>query len=754
MKLAVRLGLAALFSALAAGGVWWYYHQKSADKAAPAPVAPVPGMPAATLSPTSGAVAPILPASPATPAVAAPFRLAQTPAGAGLVTLGNDALTLKVDAYGAGLQAIELPQFHPHKADDSLYVLSHTAKATGADGKPHSLTNGFAATEITVDGTAVSLHNQAWQVTEQSPAKATFAATVESADGKPVLRIERTWALAADRAYGVDLAQKLVGLDGKDHRIAFAQMAQDDVANDGASYMGDGRKFALGYFSEKKDATRLAVHTDDGFVDRNTVAKDMAAAEGARDADNRSLWPWHKIESSATRAKHGHADTDLAWIGSYNRYFLLALHTPVAPGAKDAAGLVALESRFPVVRTFIKPHILQDNEKPEMAQTVQLLLETGTFELKAGATKDLSLAVYAGPRGNEQLQVGAYQAIGLDQTVRFRLTEGFCGCITFQWLAKGLLAFLAFLHAHVTFDWAASIILLVLVVRLILHPLTKKSQISMMRFGKQMSAIQPEIEKLKAKYAGDKEKVSQETMRLYREKGVNPANMLGCLPMFLQMPIWSALYAMLYYAFPLRHQEAFWGVFQKIKIGGHSWQFLGDLSSSDRFITLFDDGKSHMFSLLLVQLDYSAINILPLLMTVVMYVNMKYTTTPAATDEQKTQQTMMKVMTLVMFPLMLYSAPSGLTLYITASTLAGIVDSWIVRRHIKEMEASGTLLSNAPKQPPKPGTLRHWITTRLEYAKAVADAKREGKAPPPTPQQMEAMRKQNPFPRGPQSRWK
>ena len=86
-------------------------------------------------------------------------------------------------------------------------------------------------------------------------------------------------------------------------------------------------------------------------------------------------------------------------------------------------------------------------------------------------------------------------------------------------------------------DWGVAIILLTVVVRLILHPITKKSQLNMMRFSKQMQGLQPEIEKLKKKHKDDSQKLNQEMMKLYREKGVNPAGMaMGCFPMFLQMP--------------------------------------------------------------------------------------------------------------------------------------------------------------------------------------------------------------------------
>ncbi len=753
MNPAARFGLAALVSAALAVGVFWYL-KKDAKTEAAAPVA----LPAGTAPVASAATVPAPAAVPAAAlTVPAAFRLEKSTGSGKAVVLENGDLAVTLDPYGAGVSAIALPKFHPHKNDAAPYILSQTP----SDPNKNSLTNGYGAVDITVDGIKVSLFNALWAVTEQDATHASFAATIQAQDGKPAVRVERAWRLGTS-PYAIELSQKITNLDGNAHKVSFSQVAQNDVTDDGAAYMNDQRRFALGYFSTKSDATRTTVQTKNGFVDRQQVAEKMLYGEEYRDADYKSLWPWYDIESPVKRNEAHQTntpnDTQLAWIGSYNRYFLLATHVPVASDIRDASKLTPLETLFPTLRTVVKVSAPQGHETAENARAVLLALDTGTFELKTrDENKDLSLSIYAGPRDARFLRdVGANHAIGLSETVRFRLTEGFCGFLTFQWLANALFAFLAFLHGHVTFDWAASIIVLVLAVRLVLHPLTKKSQVSMMRFGKQMQAIQPELEKVKAKYPGDKEKLSQETMRLYKEKGINPANALGCLPMFLQMPIWSALYAMLYYAFPLRHEPGFWGVFQNIHFGGHAWQFLGDLSSSDRFITLFPDDGKHIFKLIFVQFDYSSVNLLPILMTVVMYFNMKYTQTPAATDEQKTQQTIMKVMTLVMFPLMLYSAPCGLTLYITASTLAGIVDSWIVRRHVKEMENNGTLLAKAPKEAPKPGTLRHWFAQRLEYAKAVAEAKRDGKPLPLNPKQMaelEKLKKQNPFPRGPQSRW-
>jgi YidC/Oxa1 family membrane protein insertase len=266
-------------------------------------------------------------------------------------------------------------------------------------------------------------------------------------------------------------------------------------------------------------------------------------------------------------------------------------------------------------------------------------------------------------------------------------------------------------------DWGIAIIILVITIRLLLHPITKRAQINMMKMSKGMQAIQPELEKLKKKYKDDKQTLQVEMTKLYREKGVNPLGFLGCLPMFLQMPIWVALYAMLYYAIELRHEPAFYGVFQAIS-GGH-WHFLESLSEPDQFIRLFDNVDP--FPLLFITFDYSSINILPLLMGVVFFINMKFTTPPPPeneSDEQKQmrrqQQMIMKIMPFLM-PFFLYSAPSGLTLYICASTGAGILDSYLVRKHIREQEAKGELFK---KKERKPGGLMDRLSRYAEAKQA------------------------------------
>jgi YidC/Oxa1 family membrane protein insertase len=176
----------------------------------------------------------------------------------------------------------------------------------------------------------------------------------------------------------------------------------------------------------------------------------------------------------------------------------------------------------------------------------------------------------------------------------------------------------------------------------------------------------PEIERLKKKYGDDKDELNKAMMQVYKQQGFTPV--LGCLPMFLQMPIWIALYAALNSTFELRQEPFLWG-----------WTWIKDLARPDHLITW---APIKLFW----GIEIGALNILPILLAVVFFLQQKYTPKPpATTPEQQQQQKMMQWMSLL-FPVFLYNGPSGLNLYILTSTTIGIIESKRIRDHIKERE--------------------------------------------------------------------
>lgn len=101
-------------------------------------------------------------------------------------------------------------------------------------------------------------------------------------------------------------------------------------------------------------------------------------------------------------------------------------------------------------------------------------------------------------------------------------------------------------------EYGLSVLVMVLIVRTLILPLTLKQ----VRSSKAMQAIQPEIQKIREKYKDQPEKVQMETMKLFQENKVNP--MAGCLPLIVQMPIFIALYHSIYYNNLLREHEFLW----------------------------------------------------------------------------------------------------------------------------------------------------------------------------------------------------
>ena len=110
-------------------------------------------------------------------------------------------------------------------------------------------------------------------------------------------------------------------------------------------------------------------------------------------------------------------------------------------------------------------------------------------------------------------------------------------CCTFPWLTSFMTALLEAIQTIVG-NYGVAIMVLVVIIRVLLHPLAVFQQKSMYRMQDAQARLKPKLDAIKEKYPNDKMKVNQETMKLYSEEGVNPmASMVGMLPMMIQMPI-------------------------------------------------------------------------------------------------------------------------------------------------------------------------------------------------------------------------
>ena len=534
----------------------------------------------------------------------------------------------------------------------------------------------FAARQIVVNGTSVPLFGVVWH----SPSAGRFESEIVDATGAVIATIAREYRSSGTN-YDLTLLQSVTNRTAAPLEVRFEMYGPSDLPGDKGAYT-ETRRMHFGYIlPQKRDPLQATVLSNGQTFERQTLI-DLV------DGGNTGLWP-------DAAAKEG--EYSLSWVGSTNRYFTLALYAPYAPPSSPSKKLIAIDE----VSGGTTPG---SDGKPQLFTTVW----SPTATIAPNASASFDVGVYAGPLEPRILEShDPYAALNMGELIVYSMA-GCCSFCTFPWLARSLLWVLTTLHDYVLFDWGLSIIALTIVVRLILHPVTKKSQISMQRFSKAMSALKPELDALQKRYKDEPARMQQEQIRMFREKGVSPAGCVGgMLPTFLQMPIWMALYAVLYFAIALRQEAAFFGVFQNF--GG--WSFLADLSTADRFFVF---GSPIGFD----WLSISSLNVLPIMMGFVFWVQAKYMSPPPSatmTDEQKSQQRMMQIMMTAMFPIMLYSAPSGLTLYIFTSTCFGIIEGRIIRKQVEQMD----LL--APKAKKKQDFMGRLYEKALERAKQKPD---------------------------------
>jgi YidC/Oxa1 family membrane protein insertase len=199
------------------------------------------------------------------------------------------------------------------------------------------------------------------------------------------------------------------------------------------------------------------------------------------------------------------------------------------------------------------------------------------------------------------------------------------------------LKFYAFLQ-----NWGLSIVLLTIVVKSLTIPFTTKS----MRSMKAMAVLAPQMKALQEKYKHDKQRLQMETMALYKQHGANP--LTGCLPLLLQMPIWLALYRMLSSTGELYNQAFISG-------------WIDDLTAADPYY------------------------VLPIVLMVTMFLQARITPMGPATDPtMKMQQRMMQWGMPLMFGIMSFFFPAGLTLYIFTNTILSALHSVYMNKFDKK----------------------------------------------------------------------
>lgn len=312
----------------------------------------------------------------------------------------------------------------------------------------------------------------------------------------------------------------------------------------------------------------------------------------------------------------------LQWAGVMNQYYASIV---MPSNGTSAPGYYAAPTRY-----------LQHGEREN---GFELGVCIPNFELApkgpvAGSEKVLDFTIFTGPKYNLMLH-------DLDNEIR-----GLSNIMDF-----GILAFLSYpmdwminLFHGLFGNWGWAIVAMTFVIRLLIWPLYRKSYMSM----KRMSLLQPKMKELQEKYGDDRQRVSTEMMKLYREYGISPVG--GCLPMLAQMPIFFAFFWVLQAAAEFRNAP---------------WMgWVTDLSQMDTVATI-PLGSWEI-----------PVNPLPFVMVLSMVVQMRMNPT---TLQDNTQKWIMRLMPIFFFAFC-YLYPSALALYWTTTNVISIFQTWLIRR--------------------------------------------------------------------------
>lgn len=282
----------------------------------------------------------------------------------------------------------------------------------------------------------------------------------------------------------------------------------------------------------------------------------------------------------------------LKWVGATNRYFTMAVvsESQIQPGG------------------VVQP-LGQTGGRISLIYPVQ------------GNQVSVPVRVYFGPKSLEELRL-------VDKTLDVVVDFGWFTIIAYP-ILRLMKWFYTFLH-----NWGLAIILLTILLKIVTYPLTYKSMKSM----KEMAKLQPELQRLREKHKDNKEALNREMLTLMRTNGYNPAS--GCLPILVQMPVFFALYKVLYSSVEL-YQAPF-----------YFW--IQDLSARDPYY------------------------ITPVLLTLTMFLQQKLTPNTATDPMQRRMIQMMPVI----FGAFMLTLPSGLTVYMLTNAVASIIQQLMLNKKL------------------------------------------------------------------------
>ena len=327
-------------------------------------------------------------------------------------------------------------------------------------------------------------------------------------------------------------------------------------------------------------------------------------------------------------------DKNFTWVGVAGKYFT-SLIAPSSQGFNQALYSMKFDSN------------------PDYSNS-QVYLTRGAI---SGQKNQDSFYIYLGPRTEKMLkrynnaEDNAWKVSGL------RLNDCMESSGLLGWLEIFLKWIMELLYLVIP-NWGVSIIIMTILLKVALFPLTKKQSLSSVK----MQEIQPRMQELQTKYKNQPEKLNQEMAKLYQETGYNP--MSGCLPMLIQFPIIFAMYNLFNNYFEFRGAMFIPG-------------WIPDLSVGDKVVTFGFN----------IPLLGNELHILPIIYVVSQLIFTKIT---SATTPQNGANASMKYMMYgmpIFFFFIVYNAPSGLILYWTLSNFLQLFQQMFINKIMKQKQS-------------------------------------------------------------------
>ena len=319
------------------------------------------------------------------------------------------------------------------------------------------------------------------------------------------------------------------------------------------------------------------------------------------------------------------------------------------------------------VRTVLAELIEGVTEKSSRVPNTSFFVDTSEFEVRSGETVSRELRLFVGPKLDELLQ-----SYGMKNVIEYGW---------FRTIARTLGGVMHFFQGIVG-NFGVAIIMLTILVRGCMHPLSRKQ----VRSTQMMGFLKPQMERINEKYKDDPRQKTMKQQQLFAKYGYNP--LAGCLPIFIQMPIFFGLYRSIMVDVELRGQAL---------LPGLDW--CSNLAGPDMFYYF---GETTAMFLNRGGFLGPYLNLLPILTIILFLLQQKIYTPPATDDTQRMAQRMMKFMFMFM-GVMFFRVASGLCIYFVASSTWGILERKLLPK-ISDPEAYLEKLAEERRQKKsKPG---------------------------------------------------